>query len=102
ADTAGAQRTSGAVRYVEPQYATISGLPSANTKNAAGKFVGGSVDGVTAAANAIVDQFPADFRQAPIINGAGDTTYPIASYTYILAYVDQKDATKGQALVAFL
>jgi phosphate transport system substrate-binding protein len=98
----GVKQTDGAVGYVELQYATISGLNSAKIKNAAGKYVAGSVDGVTAAANAVVDQFPADFRQAPIINGAGDDTYPIASYTYLLVYEDQKDATKGQALVAFL
>ena len=46
--------------------------------------------------------FTADFRQTPIINGAGDGTYPIASYTYLLVYQEQKDATKGQALVAYL
>ena len=49
-----------------------------------------------------MDQFPADFRQGPIINGAGPTTYPIASYTYLLVYTDQTDATKGQALVSFI
>jgi phosphate transport system substrate-binding protein len=98
----GVKQTDGAVGYVELEYATVSGLSSALIKNAAGKFVPGSVDGVTAAAEAIADQFPADFRQAPIINGAGDTTYPIAAYTYILAYVDQKDADKGKSLVAFL
>ena len=62
----------------------------------------GSTSGVTAAAEAIAAQFPADFRQDPIINGAGDATYPIAAYTYVLAYVDQKEAAKGQTLVAFL
>ena len=45
--------------------------------------------------------FPADFRQAPIINGTGATAYPIAAYTYLLAYLDQKDADKGKAFVAF-
>jgi phosphate transport system substrate-binding protein len=98
----GVKQTDGAVGYVELQYATISGLPSAKIKNAAGKFVAGSSEGVTAAAEAAVSTFPADFRQAPIINGPGDTTYPIAAYTYILGYVDQKDATKGQTLVSFL
>jgi len=100
--SAGVKQTDGAVGYVELEYATVSGLSSALLKNAAGKFVPGSVDGVTAAADAIAANFPADFRQAPIINGAGDTTYPIAAYTYILAYVDQKDADKGKSLVAFL
>ena len=100
--SAGVKQTDGAVGYVELEYATISAISSANVKNAAGKFVPGSVDGVTAAAEAIAAQFPTDFRQAPIINGAGDTTYPIASYTYILAYVDQTKPDQGKALVAFL
>ena len=92
----------GRIGYVELQYAVVSGLSSAAVKNAAGKFVKGSSDGVTAAAEGALASFPADFRQAPIINGAGDTTYPIASYTYLLVYEDQKDAAKGQALVAFI
>jgi phosphate transport system substrate-binding protein len=100
--SAGVKQTDGAVGYVELEYASISGLKSALVKNAAGKFVAGSVEGVTAAAEAIQDHFPADFRQAPIINGAGDTTYPIASYTYLLVYADQKDANKGKTLVAFI
>ena len=92
----------GAVGYVELNYATTAGLTSAKLKNAAGKFVAGSTDGVTAAAEGAAAAFPADFRQAPIINGAGDGTYPIASYTYLLVYQEQTDAIKGQTLVAFL
>ena len=100
--SAGVKQTDGGIGYVELQYAVISGLSSAAVKNAAGKFVAGSSDGVTAAAEGALSAFPADFRQAPIINGAGDTTYPIASYTYLLVYAGQTDATKAQALVAFL
>ena len=81
------------------QYATTANLTSAFVKNADGKFVPGSTDGVTAAAEAAVDTFPQDLRQAPIINGAGADTYPIASYTYLLVYQDQTDADKGKALV---
>jgi len=99
---AGVMGTVGAVGYVELSYATKAGLTSAKLKNADGQFVAGSTDGVTAAAEAIASQFPADARQAPIINGAGATTYPIAAYTYLLVYVDQKDADKGKALVAFI
>jgi phosphate transport system substrate-binding protein len=71
-------------------------------KNADGAFVQGSSAGVTAAAEGAIDAFPADFRAAPIVNGAGAATYPIAAYTYLLVYEDQTAATKGQALVAFL
>ena len=95
------KQTEGSVGYVELQYATQAKLTSALLKNADGQFVAGSTDGVTAAAEAIAADFPADARQAPIINGAGPTTYPIASYTYLLVYLDQKDKDKGQALVAF-
>jgi ABC-type phosphate transport system substrate-binding protein len=57
---------------------------------------------VTAAAEAAAAQFPADFRQAPIINGPGANTYPIASYTYLLVYQEIKDANKAKALVALI
>ena len=98
----GIKQTEGAVGYVELNYAQTANLTSALLKNADGKFVAGSTDGVTAAAEAVASQFPADFRQAPIINGAGPTTYPIASYTYLLVPVEWKDAGKAQAMVAFL
>ncbi len=98
----GVKAGDGRIGYVELQYAVVSGLSSAAVKNAAGKFVQGSSEGVTAAAEGAVSDFPSDFRAAPIINGPGDGTYPIASYTYLLVYADQKDAAKGQALLAFL
>ncbi len=95
------KQTKGAVGYVELQYAAQSGLTSASLKNADGNFVQGSTEGVTAAADAVAGSWPSDSRQAPIINGAGPNTYPIASYTYLLVYVAQEDQVKGQALVAF-
>jgi phosphate transport system substrate-binding protein len=98
----GVKTADGRIGYVELQYAVVSGLASAAVKTANGKFVKGSSAGVTAAAEGAVASFPADFRAAPIINGAGDDTYPIAAYTYLLVYEDQTDATKGQALVAFM
>jgi phosphate transport system substrate-binding protein len=97
----GVKQTEGAVGYVELNYATQAQLTSAKLKNADGQFVAGSTEGVTAAAEAAVANFPADFRAAPIINGAGATTYPIAAYTYLLAYQDQTDADKGKTFVSF-
>ena len=94
--------TAGAIGYVDLSVAISTNLTSAYLKNADGNFVPGSTDGVTAAAEALVSKFPADFRQGPIINGVGATTYPIASYTYLLVYTDQTDAGKGQAIVSFI
>jgi phosphate transport system substrate-binding protein len=96
------KQLAGSVGYVELQYAAQAKITSAYIKNADGAFVPGSTDGVTAAAEAIAANFPADARQAPIINGAGAQTYPIASYTYLLVYTDQKDKDMGSALVAFI
>ncbi len=97
----GVKQTDGAVGYVELNYAAQTGLASAKVKNADGSFVAGSTGGVTAAAEAAAPNFPADFRQAPIINGTGANTYPIASYTYLLIPVDWSDAEKAQDMVAF-
>jgi phosphate transport system substrate-binding protein len=97
----GVKNTAGAVGYVELQYAAQAKLTSALVKNADGSYVPGSTDGVTSAAEAALPDFPADFRQGPIINGKGATTYPIASYTYLLIYTDQKDKDKGLSLISF-
>ncbi|HEV7473238.1 MAG TPA: phosphate ABC transporter substrate-binding protein PstS [Pyrinomonadaceae bacterium] len=89
------------IGYVELAYATQNKLPVALIKNASGKFVEASIDAVTAAAASASAQTPDDLRVS-ITNSAGENAYPISSYTYILAYKDQKDATKGKALVEFL
>lgn len=89
------------IGYTELTYALTSKLPVAKIKNSAGKFVEPSLDAITAAAAESVSKMPADLR-ASIVNATGETIYPISSYTYILAYKDQKDAAKGKALVEFL
>jgi phosphate transport system substrate-binding protein len=76
-------------------------LPVALIKNASGQFVEPSIDAVTAAAASASAQTPDDLRVS-ITNSAGANAYPIASYTYILAYKDQKSAEQGKALVDFL
>jgi phosphate transport system substrate-binding protein len=89
------------IGYVELAYAVQNKLPSALIKNASGNFVEPSIDAVTAAAAASAATTPDDLRVS-ITNAGGTGAYPISSYTYILAYKDQKDAAKGKALVDFL
>ncbi len=95
------KNTPNTVGYVELAYAVQNKLPVAHIKNAAGSFVEPSIDAVTAAAAGSVASTPDDLRVS-ITNAAGPTAYPIASYTYILVYKDQKDPAKGKALVNFL
>jgi phosphate transport system substrate-binding protein len=89
------------IGYVELAYANQNKLPVALIKNAGGKFVEPSIDAVSAAAAAAADITPDDLRVS-ITNPAGESAYPIASYTYILVFKQQKDAAKGKALVDFL
>ncbi len=89
------------IGYVELAYATQNKLPVALIKNASGNFVEATIDNVTAAAAGSAASTPDDLRVS-ITNAAGANAYPISSYTYVLVYKDQTDATKGKAVVDFL
>ncbi len=89
------------IGYVELAYAEQNKLPVAEIKNSAGNFVAPSLENISAAAAESLATTPDDMRVS-ITNAAGASAYPIASYTYILLYKDQKNAGKGKALVDFL
>ena len=95
------KKTPNTIGYVELAYAVQNKLPVAHMKNSSGAFVEPTIDSVTAAAAASAGSTPDDLRVS-ITNAAGPTAYPIASYTYILVYKNQRDAAKGKALVDFL
>jgi len=95
------KQTPNTIGYVELTFAKANNLPTALIKNAAGNFVEANVDTATAAAAESASNLPDDMR-VDITNAAGANAYPISSYTYILAYKDQKDATKGKLLADFL
>jgi phosphate transport system substrate-binding protein len=87
--------------YVELIYAVQNKMSYGSVKNAAGKFVRASTDGVTAAAAASAKAMPADFRVS-ITNAPGATSYPISSFTWLLIPTHSTDPAKGKALVGFL
>jgi len=89
------------IGYVELAYAGQNKLPVALVKNASGNFVEPSLDAVTAAAAESLASTPEDLRVS-ITNAGGANAYPVSSYTYVLVYKDQKDASKGKALVDFI
>lgn len=91
----------GALGYVELAYAMTNKLPGAAVKNQAGKFVDATIESTTAAAAGAAKNMPADFRVS-LTNAPGDDAYPIASFTWLLVYREQRDPAKGRALVRFL
>jgi len=97
------KQTPGAVGYVELAYAKQNNLPIAAVRNKSGQFVAASVSAVTAAAAGVAKSLPpnTDYRLS-IVNAPGADSYPISSFTWILVYQHQGDATKGKKLVDFL
>jgi phosphate transport system substrate-binding protein len=95
------KQTPNTIGYVELIYALQNNLPVGLIKNKSGNFVPASLDSVTAAATGALANTPDDLRVS-ITDSPGADAYPVSSYTYILAYKDQKDAAKGKALVDYL
>ena len=97
------KQTPGAIGYVELAYAKQNNLPTALLKNASGAFVAPSIESATAAAAGIADKLPnnTDYRIS-IVNAPGADAYPIASFTWLLVYRNQTDATKAKKLKDFL
>jgi len=95
------KQTPNTIGYVELIYALQNNLPVGLIKNKSGNFVPASLDSVSAAATGALANTPDDLRVS-ITDSSGADSYPVSSYTYILAYKDQKDAAKGKALVDYL
>jgi phosphate transport system substrate-binding protein len=88
---------------VELAYAKQNNLPVSHIRNAAGNFVEPTIESTTAAAAGVLPTLGegSDYRVS-IVNAAGANAYPIASFTWLLVYQNQSDATKGRKLVDFL
>lgn len=86
----------GSIGYVELIYALQNKISFGEVKNASGKFVKASIEGVTAAAGSL-KQMPADYRVS-ITNAPGDDSYPISSFTYLLIPAKPADAAKEKVL----
>jgi len=95
------RQTPGSLGYVELIYALSNNMSYGAVKNAAGKFLQGSPEGVTAAAAASAKSMPADYRVS-ITNAPGAASYPISSFTYLLIPVKFADPAKGAAVKDFL
>jgi phosphate transport system substrate-binding protein len=92
------KQTTGALGYVELIYAKQNNMPSGAVKNAAGKFVKASIESVSAAAAGV--KMPADFRVS-IVNAAGENSYPISTFTWILVY-EKNSGSTGKTIKDFL
>jgi phosphate transport system substrate-binding protein len=88
--------TAGAIGYVELAYVVQANMTQAYLKNQNGKFLQASLDGASAAAAQKPTLSATDFS---ITDEPGDTSYPIAGFTWAFVRTSIGDANKGKALV---
>jgi phosphate transport system substrate-binding protein len=87
--------------YVELIYAVQNKMSYGLVKNAAGKYVKGSTDTVTAAAAGAAKNMPPDYRIS-ITNAPGADAYPISSFSWLLIPTHAADQAKTKTLVEFI
>jgi phosphate transport system substrate-binding protein len=90
------KQTEGAIGYVELAYVVQTGMSQAFLRNKSGKFVQASVAGATSAAAQNTGVSPSNFS---ITDEPGDTTYPIAGFSWIIVRTSISDLAKGKAIV---
>jgi phosphate transport system substrate-binding protein len=95
------KQTPDSIGYIELIYAVQNNIPFGKVQNASGKFVKADLAGVTAAAAAAAKDMPDDFRVS-ITNAPGPGSYPISSFTWLLIPSQIPDASKRDAIKAFL
>jgi phosphate transport system substrate-binding protein len=95
------KQTPNSIGYVELIYAAQNNIPYGSVKNSSGAFVKADLAGVTAAASGAAKTMPDDFRVS-ITDAPGKTAYPISSFTWLLIPEKFSDASKRDAVKAFL
>ncbi len=96
-------QTPGGIGYVELGYATSNKMAYGQVRNSGGKFVGPTLEAVTAAAAGALAKLGAatDFRVS-LTNPDGAAAYPIATMTWLLLHKSYGDAAKAKALLQFV
>ena len=89
-------QTAGAIGYVELAYVVQTGMHQAWIKNKSGNYLQASVKGATQAAGQASGLSATNFS---ITDESGNSSYPIAGYTWALIRTSISDPQKAKALV---
>ncbi|ELR96566.1 phosphate ABC transporter substrate-binding protein PstS [Gloeocapsa sp. PCC 73106] len=88
------QQTAGAIGFVELSFSQALGIPAALLENRAGNFVAATQENSAYSLSQV--ELPENLR-AFIVDPEGDNSYPIVTYTWILANKTYSDAAKLEA-----
>ncbi|CEJ42372.1 phosphate ABC transporter substrate-binding protein PstS [Umezakia ovalisporum] len=97
--TAQVQQTQGSIGYIEYGYAKQNNINFATLENKAGKFVKYNDESASKTLAAI--ELPENLR-AFVPDPDGENSYPIVSFSWILAYENYPDANKAKAMEAVI
>ena len=92
--TAQILQTEGSIGYIEYGYAKQQDIPTATLENKAGEYVEPSGE---AASNALAAATLPENLRAFVADPEGEDSYPIVTYTWLLAYENYGDPAKLQA-----
>jgi phosphate transport system substrate-binding protein len=98
--TAVVKQTEGAISYTELSYAAANDLGVAQLRNPAGRFVGPTPAGVTAALEDAT--VPADLRVQVTFTPTSPDAYPISTTSWALVPARPADPGRGALMQAFL
>ncbi|MEB3312292.1 MAG: phosphate ABC transporter substrate-binding protein PstS [Snowella sp.] len=97
--TASIQQNQGSLGYIEYGYAKNNNITMASLQNQAGQFI--EPNDASAADTLANVTLPPDLR-AFIVNPEGEKSYPIVTYSWILAYKTYDDPEKAKAMEAMI
>jgi phosphate transport system substrate-binding protein len=89
------KQTEGAIGYIEYGFAFKTRMPTAILENKAGKLVRATV---TSARAALAEAKLPDDLRAWVPDPAGDESYPIVTYTWVLVHKKYKDSRVAETL----
>jgi len=97
--TAQIKQTAGSIGYIEYGYAKNESLTTAALENKAGKFIEPSDEAASKALGAV--ELPENLR-AFIVDPPGDESYPIVTFTWLLAYKKYDNPATAKAIEAVI
>lgn len=93
------RQTEGAIGYLEEGFAKSAGLSMAALENKAGKFIYPTAEAASQSLAAV--ELPENLREF-VTNPDGEESYPIVTYTWLLAYKQYDDPEIAQSVEAMI
>jgi phosphate transport system substrate-binding protein len=99
---AAVQNTPNSIGYIELSYAVANKIAYASMVNKAGKTVKADGTSISSAMADFADKFD-DKLTAVIVDGAGEKSWPITGYTYLILHTtNMQDCTKAQKILEYI